>query len=108
MEIIQFGGEMTSCYTQWYGEINPTLHFKSSFLAYEYVAIKERYEFLGSFLSSTNADIGFFHHEHSSFCSSNSIRFSFTYSEFDVRVGPWLLASKLQQAHENINKGIQF
>ena len=108
MEIIQFGGEMTGCYTQWYEEMNPTLHFQSSFLAYEYVAIKERYEFLGSFLSSTNADIGFSHHEHSSFCSSNSIRFSFTYSEFDVRVGPWLLASKLQQARENMNKGIQF
>ena len=97
---------MTSFYTQWYEEMNPTLHFQSSFPAYEYVAIKERYEFLGSFLSSTNVDIGFSHHEHSSFCSSNSIKFSFTYSEFDVRVGPWLLASKLQQSCENMNKGI--
>ena len=108
MEIIQFGGEMIGYYTQWYEEMNPTLRFQSSFLDYEYVSIKERYEFLGSFLSSTNADIGFSHHEHSSFCSSNSIRFSFTYSEFDVRVGPWLLASKLQEARENMNKGIQF
>ena len=88
--------------------MNPTLHFQSSFLAYEYVSIKERYEFLGSFLSFTNVDIGFSHHEYSSFCNSNSIRFSFTYLEFDVRVGPWLLASKLQQARENMNKGIRF
>ena len=32
--------------------------------------------------------------------------FSFTFSKIDVRVGPWLLASKLQQAHGNMNKGI--
>ena len=41
-------------------------HFKKhpSFLVYEYVSIKERYELLGSSLPSTNAYIGFRHHEH--------------------------------------------
>ena len=41
-------------------------HFKKqpSFLVYRYVSIKERYVFLGSYLPSTNAYIGFSDHEH--------------------------------------------